>query len=196
MAQSDRLKWDKKFSNMDHQIENGEASYMLKKFYSQASGKRALDVACGTGRNALFLAAQGFEVDALDISPVGLARLKSSAEKISGAGVVNTVVTELEEYHPTRNSYDVIVATNYLNRRLIPELANALQVGGVLVLDTFASDKEKYTGDFNPDFLLQTGEFPTYFDASYTTLQFDEFNNDVNKFGMWKQVIAVQKRAS
>ena len=196
MAEFDRQKWDKKFSDTDHLIENGEASYMLKRVFEKAGGKRALDVACGTGRNALFLAAQGFEVDALDISPVGLERLQRYAENIPGAGVIHAKVTELEDYCPPENSYDVIVVTNYLNRRLIPELASALRAGGVLVMDTFAANKEAYSGDFNPDFLLQTGEFLTYFGASYDVLQFDESPNDANKFGRWKQVIAVQKLVS
>jgi len=65
----DRLKWNKKYQT--ESIPN-ELSTILKQFFKLADGKKALDVAAGNGRNALFLADQGFAVDAVDISDAGL----------------------------------------------------------------------------------------------------------------------------
>lgn len=193
MAQKDRLKWDAKYSDGHHLIEKGEASFMLKRFYDRAPAKRALDVACGTGRNALFLAEHGFEVDALDISPVGLQRLQDHAEQISGAGTVNCQVVDLDEYSPPEASYDLIVMTNYLNRGLIPKLARALHEGGVLVIDTFMVDSRGGAQDFNPDYLLRAGELPTYFDDAFEVLAFEDVRKGNCHNSMLKQAIAVRK---
>ena len=74
MAIEDRKRWDKKYRN-NHPIPTKIAN-VVEKYYKFANGTKALDIACGTGRNAKFLAKHGFHVDALDISPVGLEALK------------------------------------------------------------------------------------------------------------------------
>ena len=193
MAQKDRLKWDAKYSDGHHLIEKGEASFMLKRFYHKAPARRALDVACGTGRNALFLAEHEFEVDALDISPVGLQRLQGHAEQISGTGKVNCQVVDLDEYSPPEASYDLIVVTNYLNRCLIPKLARALREGGVLAIDTFMVDSRGGAQDFNPDYLLRAGELPTYFDGAFEVLSFEDARKGRCNTALLKQAIAVRK---
>ncbi len=193
MAQKDRLKWDAKYSDGDHLIEKGEASFMLKRYYDKAPAKRALDVACGTGRNALFLAEHGFVVDALDISPVGLERLQDHAGQISGAGKVNCQVVDLDDYSPPEASYGLIVVTNYLNRPLIPKLAKALCDGGILVIDTFMADSQNGTRDFNPDYLLRAGELPEYFDSGYEVLAFEDARKGHCNNELLKQAIAVCK---
>ena len=191
MAISDRLKWDEKYSDLDHQIEKGEASYLLKQYYADVSGKRALDVACGTGRNALFLAEQGFEVDALDISPVGLERLNAQAQGL--AGQVHTKVVDLDGYSPPQACYDLIVVTNYLNRPLIPKLGLSLRADGILVMDTFMLDQRNEVTHHNPDYLLKKAEFTEYFQTGYQILEFEEYCVKNSGCGMWKQAIAVRK---
>jgi len=193
MAQKDRLKWDAKYNDGHHLIEKGEASFMLKRFYDIAPAKRALDVACGTGRNALFLAEHGFAVDALDISQVGLQRLQDHAERISGDGKVNCQVVDLDDYSPTKASYDLIVVTNYLNRDLIPRLAQALCDDGILVIDTFMVDSLDGAQDFNPDYLLRKGELPEYFDGGYEVLAFEDTRKGRCNTDLLKQAVAVRK---
>jgi len=193
MSKADKLKWDDKYSHSDHQIENGEASSMLKRYYDRAPGQRALDVACGTGRNALFLASQGFQVDALDISPVGLKWLEIAAAKNSGTGQVYTQEVDLEAYSPAEATYDLIVVTNYLNRPLIPKLVGSLVKRGILVIDTFMADTRNEATGRNPEYLLKKGELPTYFDDGHEILKYKEFYNGHSRCGMWKQAIAVQK---
>ncbi len=193
MAQKDRLKWDAKYSDADHLIEKGEASFMLKRFYDMAPAKRALDVACGTGRNALFLAEHGFTVDALDISPVGLQRLQDHAGQISGTGKVNCQVVDLDGYSPPEASYGLIVVTNYLNRPLIPKLAQALRDSGILVIDTFMANGLNGKRDFNPDYLLRAGELPEYFDSGYEVLAFEDARKGQCNNELLKQAIAVRK---
>ena len=66
----DRIKWNEKYRNGDYPT---EPAGIVKEFFSMAPGRTALDIAAGSGRNALFLAEQGFAVDAVDIAEEGLA---------------------------------------------------------------------------------------------------------------------------
>ena len=65
----DRLKWNEKYRSGEYP---DESAAIVTKYATLARGKKALDIAAGNGRNALFLAEQGFSVDAVDISDAGL----------------------------------------------------------------------------------------------------------------------------
>ena len=65
----DRLKWNEKYQTASYPL---EPAPILKNYIDLAGGRKALDIAAGNGRNALFLAEQGFTVDAVDISDSGL----------------------------------------------------------------------------------------------------------------------------
>ncbi len=65
----DRLKWNEKYQSENYP---DEPAAIVKEYGQLASGIKALDIAAGNGRNALFLAGQGFAVDAVDISDAGL----------------------------------------------------------------------------------------------------------------------------
>ncbi len=65
----DRVKWNEKYQSESY---SEEPAAIVKEYAKLASGKKALDIAAGNGRNALFLAEQGFSVDAVDISDAGL----------------------------------------------------------------------------------------------------------------------------
>ena len=99
------------------------------------SGGRALDVACGDGRNALYLARLGFEVDAVDVSDVAIEALRAAAQERSLA--IAPRVVDLEREAPDAGSYDVVVSFNYLQRDLFEALERALRPGGWLVFETF-----------------------------------------------------------
>jgi SAM-dependent methyltransferase len=102
---------------------------------------RALDVACGTGRHALYLAAHGFEVDAIDRDRESLAKLSAAAAQRHLTHLtVNTV--DLERQTDERpefpaDTYDVILVSFYLHRPLFPWIIEALKPQGVLVYETF-----------------------------------------------------------
>ena len=84
MAKKDEIKWNKKYQETPSLLEERRPSEKLIEIIQKVKGKKALDVASGTGRNSVYLAANGFEVDALDISQVALDSLKSKGfENIS-----------------------------------------------------------------------------------------------------------------
>jgi SAM-dependent methyltransferase len=118
----------------------------------------ALDVACGRGRNALWLAERGLAVHAVDRDATALASLRESAT--AGRVVIDTEIVDLEtETVPLDDSrYDAIVVVHYLHRPLFPHLIAALRPGGVLVYETFTIAQARRGRPTNPAFLLQPGE--------------------------------------
>jgi SAM-dependent methyltransferase len=122
----------------------------------------ALDVACGRGRHALWLAAQGFRVTAVDRDATALGHLADEARARGGAGIV-TAVLDLERRGDVlpADAFDVIVVVHYLHRPLFPQLVGALRVGGVLVYETFTTAQAARGKPTNPDFLLRPGELQT-----------------------------------
>ena len=129
---------------------------------------RALDVACGRGRHALWLAAQGLVTVALDRDPDAVRFIDQEALRL---GVpVTTAVVDLEtadvggpEGSPLalQGDFDVIVVVHYLHRPLFPALLAALRPGGVLVYETFTKAQAARGRPTNPAFLLESGELAT-----------------------------------
>ncbi|MFM8540028.1 MAG: dihydroneopterin aldolase [Nitrospira sp.] len=119
------------------------AQFLLdqKHRFPRISHTMALDVACGRGRNALYLAEQGFTVDAVDRDEQALAELSASATQRQQRGITtHTLDLETDASHPPtlpRAYYDVITVFFYLHRLLFPALVRALTPGGVLIYETF-----------------------------------------------------------
>lgn len=115
-------------------------------------GGRVLDLACGSGRHAAWLAGQGFAVLGVDRDAEAIAGLPSGVEGR---------VADLEQGNwplADAGDFDAIVVTNYLHRPLFPHLLRALAPGGVLVYETFAAGNETVGKPSRPDFLLNPGE--------------------------------------
>lgn len=116
------------------------ARFLVQQVHRLPKGT-VLDVAAGSGRNALFLATQGYHVDAIDRDADALARLSSAAQKAL-LNNVRTRTMDLEQPAPYvpelgKETADVIVVFFYLYRPLFPFLMDALKPGGVLVYETF-----------------------------------------------------------
>lgn len=122
------------------------------------AGSRALDVACGDGRNARFLAELGYDVDALDISDVVIERLTAAAA--SRGLAVTARVADLEGVADLpEGRYDVVVNFNYLQRNLFDRLARALRPGGLLLFETFGTPHVEDLGNVvRPEFVLGDNE--------------------------------------
>jgi SAM-dependent methyltransferase len=148
---------------------NGPAppSDWLMQNRSLLAGTRALDLACGTGRNARFLAGLGFTVDALDISDVAI-------ETLEGVAGVRARVADLEREALPTGAYDVVLIINYLQRDLFAAAAAALAPSGVLIAETVTRAHVEQLGrSFDSRFLLEPGELRGAF-AGLDVLRFEE----------------------
>ena len=113
MSDADRERWNARYAAGEYAART-YPSRLLAAWIGRLPRGRALDVACGLGRNAIHLAANGYAVDAMDISGVALARARERAET---AGVaVNWIETDLERPDIARDAYDVIVVARFLDR--------------------------------------------------------------------------------
>jgi SAM-dependent methyltransferase len=148
-----------------------------------APGGRILDVACGSGRHARWLAAQGFVVDAVDRD---LSQFGAVPERVNG------VVADLEAadwpFVPT--VYDGIVVTNYLHRPLMPRIIESLQYGGVLIYETFASGNERFGRPSRAEFLLMPGELRSILGPFCDVLAFEEGEVSDPKPAVTQRIVA------
>lgn len=150
-----RSKWNHKYADSDDWAP--EAAWVLKQndHLLPAMGT-ALDLACGLGGNALFLARRGWTVDACDISDVALSRL---ADRARSEGLsVRCECRDLESQGLVSMGYDLIVVSRFLSRQLVPNITEALNPGGLLFYQANVSDKISREGPSNPDFLLGRNE--------------------------------------
>jgi len=129
-----------------------------------ASGPaRALDLACGSGRDALLLAMHGYDVLAIDHKVDALARLKASASALQL--VIHTRCCDLEDpaFALADAAFDLVTIARYLHRPLLPRLRDWLAPGGLLVYETFARGAERFSGPKRAEYLLEQGELSALF---------------------------------
>ena len=157
MAQEDHKHWDDKHAGGHG--EDSPSSLMEEIFRGRSwpiQPGKALDIATGKGRNAVFLAERGFRVDAMDISAVALeeARKTAQAKKLN----INFIVADLDHAELPEAAYDLIVNFNFLERALIPKIKSALKPGGFIVFETFLIDQKEIGHPRNPAYLLGHNE--------------------------------------
>lgn len=149
--QKDRIRWNEKYKNKETSC--SEVSGIVKQFYSSAAKGRALDIAAGTGKNSLFLAEQGFSVDAVDISDIALKRLAGKHPKLY------PICADLDAFDIPGNRYSLIINIRFLNRRLFPYIREGLVSGGILIFETYLEGPDQdYCQSSCRDYLLRGNE--------------------------------------
>jgi 2-polyprenyl-3-methyl-5-hydroxy-6-metoxy-1,4-benzoquinol methylase len=131
---ADQKRWDERFGRKEFALGKDPNPFLKKHIHLLPRGK-ALDIATGEGRNAVFLAQNGFEVDAVDISEKGLKKVRALARE---KGVkINTVLVDLDQYQIEKERYDLIANFYFLKRRLIPRIRKGLKKGGKVIFETY-----------------------------------------------------------
>lgn len=153
------------------------ARFLLESMHLLPHGL-VLDVAAGSGHNALYLADQGFRVHAIDRNPEALRELQLTARERQLALVTTEVVDLESEPFPYRvfplARYDVVIVFFYLFRPLFPALLRTLKPGGRLMYETFLIDNYlRYQRPRHPEFCLARGELRTLVSGLHI-LHYDE----------------------
>ena len=116
----------------------------------------ALDLACGRAGNAIFLSQHGFNVDAVDISPVVLTSIEEFVAQHDLS--ITCEKRDIEEEGLKEKKYDVIAVSYFLSRELFPQLIKSLKPNGLLFYETWSQEKVDDSGPSNPAFRLKAGE--------------------------------------
>lgn len=159
-AETKQQKWNNRYR--DKQL-IPEACYVLQQHAALLPEQGdALDLACGMGGNAVFLARQGLNTVAWDFAANAIENLNQYARQhqLPLRGEVRDVCA----HPPETQGFDVIVVSQFLERDLCPALVAALKPGGLLYYQTFARDRfDPAIGPQNPEFLLAENELPSLF---------------------------------
>jgi SAM-dependent methyltransferase len=158
LSQTDILKWDAKYAGVSKSCSAEPDAELIKYASLLPQNGCALDLACGTGKNALFLAQQGLDVDAIDGSVEALNRLRVSAQSSGMAQRLQIFQTDLDNYALPESHYDLILVVRYLKQDLLSDLAAALKPGGILVYKTFNRNILKQRPGFNLAYTIETNE--------------------------------------
>ncbi|MDR2238869.1 MAG: class I SAM-dependent methyltransferase [Zoogloeaceae bacterium] len=151
------------------------------------AGGAVLDLACGAGRHARFLAGLGHAVEAVDRDAAALAGL-------AGLAGITARQADLENdpWPYADRRFAGIVVCNYLHRPLFPHLAAALAEGGVLIYETFMLGNERFGRPSNPDFLLRPDELLAAFGGALRTVAFEQGEVTQPKPALMQRLCAVR----
>ena len=130
----DRERWNEKYRDVEFELPERPMAELERRIESLPDG-RALDVATGTGRNAIYLADHGYAVDAIDVSDEAIARAKERADRRGVDERIDWHRTDVNEFDFGSGRYDVVTVSYFAALDLLPELKDALATGGVLVYD-------------------------------------------------------------
>ncbi len=154
MSQQDRSKWNKRYAEDSY----GKANpiTLLEDWIEEIPTGKALDVACGAGRNAIFMAQAGFQVDAIDISTEGLnkARLSASSQGFD----INWIEHDFDQDYDFETDYKLIIVLCYVNLPLISRLCECLAPGGYLLCEEHLVTEREVTGPTSSSYRVASGQ--------------------------------------
>jgi tellurite methyltransferase len=137
---TDQKRWNERFKRKEFAF-GKEANPFLKSHINLLPRGKALDIATGEGRNAVFLARHGFDVDAVDISEIGLRKAHQLAQEV---GVkIHTIFSDLDNYQIKKGQYNLITNFYFLNRNLIPKIKRGLKKRGIVIFETYLLEQRK-----------------------------------------------------
>ena len=164
-SDNERERWNQKYRESpgawmvpDPFLARAFGEYVLPLF---PHGGSALDLAGGTGRHAIWLAQQGWEVTLIDISETGVEEARQHAGPL--ASHLHFVVDDLTHFQASQTEFEtvfeLVTAFFYLEREIFSEMVKAVRPGGLLVYKTYTLTQAKLAGGpKNPAHLLEPGE--------------------------------------
>jgi SAM-dependent methyltransferase len=163
--------WDERFREGEYPKEP-EPSPMLRAYVDVPPGDRALDIATGTGRNAVFLAEQGYEVDAIDQSGEGLRITRERAEERGVAGRLSLTRADAKEYDYPEGEYDLVTISFFRTLDRLNDVKAALKPGGLLFYQHHLRSPDATVGPSGSRYRFRANEL-LYACLDLTVLQYE-----------------------
>ena len=154
MSEQDRNKWNKRYAEDSYQKHNPVT--LVEDWLPRLPVGRALDVACGAGRNAILLAQAGYLVDAIDISREGLNLARQKAEDLGLD--INWIEHDLDEPYRFDTDYDLIIVMWFVDLGLVSRLCACLAPGGYLICEEHLVTDLEVIGPSSTNFRVTPGE--------------------------------------
>lgn len=155
----DKLRWNAKYREATGAYPTPDV------FLTQNShlfhGGRALDIACGLGANSIFLAQNGYMVDAVDVSESAMRRLQDAVRRL-GLNL-SLVVADTDDFSLPSDTYDLIVVFYFFCEPLTHQIIRALKQGGIIIYCTFNYLHKNLKPDFNENYLVPCGGLAPFF---------------------------------
>jgi 2-polyprenyl-3-methyl-5-hydroxy-6-metoxy-1,4-benzoquinol methylase len=173
MSESDQTRWDAKYAGCQP-ADRLQPDEWLTTCLASVEPGRALEPACGLGQNAVWLAKAGWEVDAVDVSPLALDTARQLAERHSAE--VNWLHADLDYHEPQSGAYDLVIVFRFLDRETLPRtISSAVQTGGRLIYETFTTGQCDRADNHirNPKYALKPQELPALF-PGFAVLEYKE----------------------
>lgn len=172
MSETDRQKWQ------DRYLEGAYAERLHPSVYLEECipglklpAQRALDLACGAGRNALYLARHNYHVDAVDIAPEALRRGQVSAKE-AGLTTIRWIEHDFDYPLPAMlNDYGLIVMIRYLNLNLLRAAVKRLLPGGHVLVEVHLQTEHAVAGPSSARYRAAAGELKSAAEAASLTIR-------------------------
>lgn len=190
MSQADQDKWNARYQQRERP--NNLAQVLTSNAHLLNTQGKALELAAGLGGNSLFLAQQGYQVSALDLSSVAMDKLKQNAAQLNLS--IQTQHCDLESWVAPSDEYDVVMVSGYYQPSLFEQIGISLKPGGLVFYQTYTQLKVNDNGPSNPDFLLSEGELLRRF-ADFNLIAYQE-NRDLGELqnGLRNQAYIVARK--
>jgi tellurite methyltransferase len=160
MSQTDQQKWDKRYREGAYAERPHPSAWLLHclaNMVQTAQGTLALDLACGAGRNSIYLARLGYRVDAVDIAGEALRRgkLRAQTEAVTG---INWLQQDLDDWRASALSgYGLVLISRYLDLTMVTDIAGRLLPGGYLICEVHLQTSAAVAGPAGNEFRAAPG---------------------------------------
>ena len=152
----------------------------IKHYAKQSPNNTGLDIACGSGRDCVYMASQGWSMTGIDYSPSSLDKLVNLAKQNNQR--ITPLLLDLEKHFSRllalKQSYGAVIVVRYLHRPILDQLKTLIDDKGFIIYQTFLKGCEDFGSPKNPRFLLEPGELATVFSDFRIILDEVEFLDD------------------
>jgi len=160
----------------------------LSQVLPELDGGSALDVACGTGRDAVFMSSRGWDVTGVDVLPDALERARDLAQRCAAAiRSIHWVQADLEGGRVEWDRpFDLVTVIRYLHRPLFGSLGEWLRPGGSVVYETYTTlHRQRHGKPARDSHILQPGELPRLLTGFEVRHYSEDWHNDAHTARVW-----------